>query len=147
MNCSYSRNTSRNILMPFISKVYHCINKKPHRDTVRISIINVSEMLCHFAFQYRGKPTRISWGKAKQTNYRLGQAPWVPWARFSHMSRQSAHEGGKVVSPTHRPPLHPKNIPGTHFCQRLSQPRLRKNYVNEQFRWRHRESNPRLPRL
>jgi hypothetical protein len=30
--------------------------------------------------------------------------------------RQSAHEGGKVVSPTHQPPLPPGNIPGTHFC-------------------------------
>ena len=27
-----------------------------------------------------------------------------------------AHEGGKFVSPTHRPPLSPRNIPGTHFC-------------------------------
>ena len=35
----------------------------------------------------------------------------------------TAHEGGKVVSPTHRPPLPPGNIPGTHFCQRLIQPR------------------------
>jgi len=27
------------------------------------------------------------------------------------------HEGGKVVSPTHRLPLLPPgNIPGTHFC-------------------------------
>ena len=26
------------------------------------------------------------------------------------------HEGGKVVSPTHRSPLPPGNIPGTHFC-------------------------------
>jgi len=26
------------------------------------------------------------------------------------------HDGGKVVSPTHRPPLLPENIPGTHFC-------------------------------
>jgi hypothetical protein len=26
------------------------------------------------------------------------------------------HEGGKVVSPTHRPPLPPRNIPGTHVC-------------------------------
>jgi hypothetical protein len=30
--------------------------------------------------------------------------------------RQSAHEDGKVVSPTHRPPFPPGNIPGTHFC-------------------------------
>jgi hypothetical protein len=34
----------------------------------------------------------------------------------SNISRQSAHEGGKVVSPTHRPHLPPGNIPGTHFC-------------------------------
>ena len=27
-----------------------------------------------------------------------------------------AHDGGKVVSITHRPPLPPENIPGTHFC-------------------------------
>ena len=32
------------------------------------------------------------------------------------ISRQSAHEGVKVVSPTHRPHLPPENIPGTHFC-------------------------------
>ena len=28
----------------------------------------------------------------------------------------TAHDGGKVVSLTHRPPLSPGNIPGTHFC-------------------------------
>jgi hypothetical protein len=28
------------------------------------------------------------------------------------ISRQSAHEGGKVVSPTHRSPLSPGDIPG-----------------------------------
>jgi len=40
----------------------------------------------------------------------------VPGGRGSQISRQSAHEGGKVVNPTHRPPLSPGNIPGTHFC-------------------------------
>jgi len=34
----------------------------------------------------------------------------------SQISRQSAHEYRKVVSPTHRPPLPPGNIPRTHFC-------------------------------
>ena len=34
----------------------------------------------------------------------------------------TAQDGGKVVSPTHRPPLPPGNIPGTHFYYRLSQP-------------------------
>jgi hypothetical protein len=27
-----------------------------------------------------------------------------------------AQDGGKVVSLTHRPPLHPENAPGIHFC-------------------------------
>ena len=34
----------------------------------------------------------------------------------------TAHEGGKVVSLKHRPNLSPGNIPGIHFCRRLSQP-------------------------
>ena len=28
----------------------------------------------------------------------------------------TAQDGGKVVSLTHRPPLPPENVPGTHFC-------------------------------
>jgi hypothetical protein len=28
----------------------------------------------------------------------------------------TAQYGGKVVSLTHRPPLPPRNTPGTHFC-------------------------------
>jgi len=28
----------------------------------------------------------------------------------------TAQDGGKVVSPTHRPPLPPGNAPGAHFC-------------------------------
>jgi hypothetical protein len=36
--------------------------------------------------------------------------------RLPQISRQSAHQSGKVISPTHRPPFPPENIPGTHFC-------------------------------
>jgi hypothetical protein len=32
----------------------------------------------------------------------------------SRISRQSAHEDGKVVSPTRRPPLAPADIPGSN---------------------------------
>jgi len=45
----------------------------------------------------------------------------------SQISKQSAHKGGKVVSPTQ------ENIPGTLLCYRLNRPKghSRKDYINE----------------
>ena len=43
--------------------------------------------------------------QVKQYVYRSGQELKVPGGLGSQISRHSAHDGGKVVSPRHRPPL------------------------------------------
>ena len=59
----------------------------------------------------------ICWAKVKVklSLYRPGQALSVPGVEASRISRQSALENGMVVSPMHRPPLPPADIPRTRL--------------------------------
>ena len=53
--------------------------------------------------------------KVKVSRNRPGVAQSVPGGLGSQIPWHSALEGGEVVSLTHRPPLPPRNVPGTHF--------------------------------
>jgi len=68
---------------------------------------------------------RISWVKVKQSLYRPGQALGFQKAEVRRISRQSAQEDDKVVSPTHRPPSVTGVIPCTHVNPRATVPTFR----------------------
>ena len=60
--------------------------------------------------------------KVRESRNRPGVAQRIPGGLGSQISWHSAHEGGEVVSLTHRPPLTPRNLPGTHFQQGKGRP-------------------------
>jgi len=61
--------------------------------------------------------------KVKQSHYRSEQAQkFLRNLRFPDFMT-TAQNGGKVVSLTHRPHLHPGDSPGNHFCCLISVPR------------------------
>jgi hypothetical protein len=54
--------------------------------------------------------------KVKQSQLQAFTGPEVSRSLRLPDFKKIGTKSGKFVSPTHRPPLPPGNIPGTHFC-------------------------------
>jgi hypothetical protein len=101
-----------------ITVINYTYTVKPHRSSGGVSgCRHIWACLCIYFCRYSlfrhvtRRPIKV-----KLSRYRSGQALGFPRGWGSRISRQSAHKGRKVGSPTHRPSLPPRRIPGTHFC-------------------------------
>jgi hypothetical protein len=87
----------------------------------------------------------INLKKVKQSRNRPGVAQRVPGGLGSQISWHSAHEGGEVVTLTHRPPLPPGMFLVLIFTRSWVDPRAkvgRKEIRRWKIQWHHRESIP-----
>jgi hypothetical protein len=81
------------------------ILRRIQRDTV----INVNRFLCIV-------PVIVVIKKSKAVPLQAWSGPEGSRKLMFPDFLTTAQDDGKVVSPTHRPPLPPGNSPGTHFC-------------------------------
>jgi len=86
-------------LLALTNSHYQALQKSLYKDNLHKTRYLSSDL-------YKGKAVAIQACSGSEGSRKL---------RFPHYMT-TAQDGGKVVSPTHRPPLHPGNAPGTYFC-------------------------------
>jgi hypothetical protein len=93
-------------------------NLDPPRST---TVFSLHETLSYLCSTFKMKAVS-HYERVRLSLYCPVLAQRVPGGWGFQVSKQSALEGVKFVSITHRLPLTPGNIPGTHFCEWLSGP-------------------------
>jgi hypothetical protein len=84
-------------------------NPRQGNVTLNNAALQDTGKLSFFALYWKGK------GKAKAIPLQALAGPEGSRRLRLPDFKKSTHEGDKIVSPTHRPPLPPRNIPGTYF--------------------------------
>ena len=92
------------LLERFITQTVYTVRTRINYKTVPVTSLN--KYLHYGTSKGTGKVLRLHAWSGPEVSRKL---------RFPDFMT-TAQDGGKVVSLTHRPPLPPGNVPGTHFC-------------------------------
>ena len=121
------------VIWQLLPSVEHRVNSVVTESTIHISSPNMSHKLYKYFLQenyvkHQGKKSlqcqqmHCSTIMYKAISLQAQTGPEGSRRLRPPDFMTTAQDGGKIVSPTHRTPLLPGNIPGTHFCQMLSRP-------------------------